>query len=310
MTRKLAILIVVAILGWLATGLYVVDADEQGLVRRFGRLVPEVSPPGLNYDLPWPLSSVTRVRTDETRQVSVGFAPPEERVMVQTSIERLSEFFTGDQNLIHVQATAQFRIREPAAYLLGHRAPEALLSASLETALTESVTGCPVDFLLTDGRRAVGTQVLERTQQLADGYGLGVEVLSVDLSSVRPPALIDRAFRDAANARSDKEKLIHEARSYVLKELALAAGRERRILDEAATYRDEQTARARGKADAFASMIDQFERIDDPQERDAARSLTMFRLWTESITRILPQLKRGLFIDPGDKVDVNILGQP
>ena len=50
------ILILVGIL-WLASGFYIVDQSEEGVVLRFGKYT-QTTTPGLNYHLPWPFESV------------------------------------------------------------------------------------------------------------------------------------------------------------------------------------------------------------------------------------------------------------
>lgn len=309
MSRRRWGVLAVALLLWLATGIYVVDLDEVGLVRRFGALSSEPAQPGLHIDLPWPLSRVDRIRTDETRQVSVGMLSSAEEIFVETRAELASEFFTGDQNLIHVQATAQYRISEPARFLYEQTAPETVLAAAVQSALAETLAARGVDDILTLGRGDIQTHVLRRTRTLADNYHLGVEVLSVELSDVRPPTMVKDAFRDVADARSDKERMIHDARSEKLKQLELATGLAQRILDEAEVYREQQVSQAQGAADYFNQILDELDKIDDPRQRAQARRMTMYRLWTESLARILPKLKRGMYIDPGDKVDIQIFGE-
>lgn len=44
---------------YLLSGLYIVRGNEQGIVRRFGRMQPGSVGPGLHYSLPWPCSKVT-----------------------------------------------------------------------------------------------------------------------------------------------------------------------------------------------------------------------------------------------------------
>lgn len=304
--RKLSLTVLVLAIAWLATGLYVVESDQLGLVRRFGRLSAEPAPPGLHLDLPWPLSRVDRIRQDETRQVHVGFVADGERVRVILSEERESEFFTGDQNLIHVQVTAQYRLSDPAAYLLGHERPEKLLRVALEASLAEAVARVGVDSLLTAGRSEVQRRVLERAQELSDRYALGATLLAVDFSSVRPPVLVQREFQDAVTAKNDKERYVHDARSQRAEALALAAGQERRLLDEAASYRDRAIKKAEGDAAYFKAIVTELQKTTDPQVRQRARSLAMVRLWYESLSRVLPRLKEKLFVDPGEKVDVVI----
>ncbi|HKJ88438.1 MAG TPA: protease modulator HflK N-terminal domain-containing protein, partial [Gammaproteobacteria bacterium] len=50
--RGIAIIIGIALLLWLASGFYVVNPDEQGVVKRFGAHTVTTEP-GLHYHLPW-----------------------------------------------------------------------------------------------------------------------------------------------------------------------------------------------------------------------------------------------------------------
>ena len=45
------------VLAWLASGFYVVQPDQQGVVLRCGAFTGTTAP-GLNYHLPWPIESV------------------------------------------------------------------------------------------------------------------------------------------------------------------------------------------------------------------------------------------------------------
>ena len=62
--RKGLLLVGLAILGlWLASGIYTIQPDEQGLVTRFGKL-DRVTTPGLKYHLPAPIEAVEKVAGD------------------------------------------------------------------------------------------------------------------------------------------------------------------------------------------------------------------------------------------------------
>jgi membrane protease subunit HflK len=307
MHRRLLLLL--PLLVWLCSAVYVVEPDQVGIVRRCGRLVDELAQPGLHVDLPWPLARIERVRRDETRQVSVGLAAAGEQIRVLSSEERQSEFLTGDQNLIHVQATLHFRVADPVGFALGQQSPEAALAFALESALTETIASIGVDALLTSGRSDAQRRVLERAAALGEQYGLGVAVLSVDLASVRPPVLVQREFQDAIAARNDRERFIHDALSRKVELAALAKGEQRRILNQAEADKQQFVERAKGDAAYFTSLVEEFERPTDPAARQRVRSLTLERLWLESVSRILARVKEKLFVDPGEKVDVILPGK-
>src|SRR6266446_1054911 len=57
----------------LASGFYVVGADERAVVRRFGTVEAEVGP-GMHYRLPWPVDRADVVKTTSVNKVGVSFA--------------------------------------------------------------------------------------------------------------------------------------------------------------------------------------------------------------------------------------------
>ena len=66
---KQAILVLI-ILGfvWLASGLYRVLPDEQGVVLRFGKFV-KTTQPGLNYHIPFPVESVETPKVTKVNRI-------------------------------------------------------------------------------------------------------------------------------------------------------------------------------------------------------------------------------------------------
>src|SRR6478672_3334824 len=113
-----AILLLIAL--YLLTGVYVVRANEQAVVRRFGRVVAERVAPGPHYRLPFPIDRVDRLKVREQKVVSVGFDLPDSLLGVRPARVQ-TEFLTGDQNLVNIELLVQYVIRDPAAYLFAAR---------------------------------------------------------------------------------------------------------------------------------------------------------------------------------------------
>jgi len=66
------IIIIVALFLWLASGVYMVQPGEEGVVRTFGKFT-SVAAPGLNYHWPSPFQSVTIVDVESVRREEIGF---------------------------------------------------------------------------------------------------------------------------------------------------------------------------------------------------------------------------------------------
>ena len=70
--RWLGLALLLLLAAWLGAGFYVVDTDEQAVVRRFGEIAQRVGP-GMHYRLPWPVDRVDVVKTTSVMKTGVGF---------------------------------------------------------------------------------------------------------------------------------------------------------------------------------------------------------------------------------------------
>ena len=57
---------------WLASGIYRVEPDEQGVVLRFGAF-DRTTLPGLNYHLPWPIESALTPAVTRINRIEIGY---------------------------------------------------------------------------------------------------------------------------------------------------------------------------------------------------------------------------------------------
>ena len=62
-------LLVIGLLAYFASGLFIVRGNEQVLVRRFGKARLPLVASGLRFDLPWPFVRLDRVNLNEVRTV-------------------------------------------------------------------------------------------------------------------------------------------------------------------------------------------------------------------------------------------------
>lgn len=67
---------------WLASGFYIVDASQRGVVLQFGRYL-ETTDPGLRWRLPWPIQSHEVVNLSGVRTVEVGYRGSEKNKVRQ-----------------------------------------------------------------------------------------------------------------------------------------------------------------------------------------------------------------------------------
>ncbi|NWG88116.1 MAG: protease modulator HflK, partial [Hydrogenophilaceae bacterium] len=92
---------------WLASGFYIVDAGQRGVVLRFGKYV-ETTMPGPRWHLPYPVETVEEVNVDQVRTVEVGY-----RNNVKSKVQGESLMLTDDENIIDLQFSVQYTLKDP-----------------------------------------------------------------------------------------------------------------------------------------------------------------------------------------------------
>ena len=270
--------ILVALVGvYLASGFFVVEADERAVVRRFGAVAAQAGP-GMHYRLPWPVDRVDVVKTTSVMKVGVGFALPSGGSEAPTGIELL----TGDSNILNVALVLQYIIRDPAEFLFSIEDDPGFVEAVAERVLTETVLGMPVDEVLTRGRVVVQDQVKARTQEILDLRRSGIAIMSASIMTMTLDQSVAKAFQDVADAMADREKMINEARAYRSNLVPRARGEARARLAEADAYKQKRIAEAVGEASQFLALQKEYEKVPD---------ITRTRLYLEAMERILPKVQ-------------------
>lgn len=282
----------VALVVYLATGVYFVGADEQGVVRRCGRVQSPLAEPGAHLGLPWPFDQVQRVKTGEVKRLAITMSGGAE-----TAAGAGPQFLTGDRNLVNVRATVQYTIADPAQYLWTAARVEAVVSALAEATLAELLAQTPVDRVLTLGKREIGVQTAEQLQTEVDQHALGIVVRSVDIGAVEPPAEVADAFERVTSALREREQVEHQARGFADRTVALAQATAQQTVDLAKAYRDRAVQEAKGESERFAKMSQQYER---------APLVTAQRLYLDTLSDVLPRLKSKLVLGSKSPLDLGI----
>jgi Cu+-exporting ATPase len=280
---------------WLASGLYVLRPQETAVVQRFGRKLLPYPGPGLHYALPWPIEKVNRIDTLRVRVLEIGFrtvgspkqkeepAAYEWNVAHNTGryVEKIDEalMLSGDQNFVTTNAVVHYVVQRPDDYLFHLADAETALRGVAEGTIRSAIGVSELDAVLTTGRLALEARVREEMQKRLDRYGAGIRVLSVRLQDVHPPLEVVDAFREVSSAFEEKNRLINEAAGYRSQQVALARGRAASQIEEARGYLVGLTNRASGDADRFL--------LAEAAHRTAPGT-TETRLFLETMEQVLP----------------------
>jgi membrane protease subunit HflK len=295
--RWLGLAPVLLILAYLGTGFYIVDTDEQGVVRRFGAIATRVGP-GMHYRLPWPIDQVDVVKTTSVMKTGVGFRLPEGKQAAVVGMELL----TGDTNLLNVALVLQYVVRSPADLLFRIDDPGTLIGNLAEAVLTRTVVGMAVDDVLTTGRLAIQERVKAETQAMLDRYQSGIQITSSNIMTITLDQSVAETFQEVTDAMADRERSRNQARIYANNLIPKARGEAHTVVREAQAYQQRRLAEAIGNTDRFLALLEEYEK---------APEITRTRLYLEAIEEILPKVQIYVVDTEKGRVPLNLrLGRP
>ncbi|MGH7014124.1 MAG: FtsH protease activity modulator HflK [Stellaceae bacterium] len=271
--RGVILVVVAAVVLWLASGFYVVDPDELGVVLRFGAYNRRTEP-GLNYHLPAPFEKVLIPKVTRVNRIEIGYRSEGG----QRQVPEESLMLTGDENIVDINFTVFWLIKNARDYLFNIRDPDGTVKVAAESAMREIIGHTAIASAFAEGRGKIETDTKTLLQQILDSYHSGIEITQVQLQRVDPPAAVIDAFRDVQSAKIDQQRYINEAQTYSNNLVPVAQGDAARIGQEAQAYKAQVVLQAQGDAARFLSVYNAYKMAPD---------VTARRLYIETLEGIL-----------------------
>jgi membrane protease subunit HflK len=292
-----ALIAIVAVLLWAASGLYQVQPAERGVPLIFGKFTGVLTEPGLHWNWPGPIGSVLTPNVDAQNTVEIGFRSSGTS---NTSFDEESLILTGDENIIQVEAVVQWFIDDVEKYLFAIRDPNESLSPdalkqdtvknAAEAAIRETIGQSPFEVVITgEGREEVGKKAQALAQHILDTYNSGIKIERLSLQRSYAPQEVADAFRDVVRAGADAQSTVNDATAYKNQVTQQALGQASQIKNQAEGYRAEKIAVATGDAQRFIAVYDQYKQ--NP-------AVTSRRLYLETLEQIMGNMNKVL-IDTG-----------
>ena len=275
----LGLLVGLVLLVWLASGFYIVDESQRGVVLTFGKYSQSTGP-GLRWRIPFPVQSVELVNVTQVRTIEIGY-----RNNVKSKVMRESLMLTDDENIVDIQFAVQYILKDPEDFLFNVRRPEETVMQVAESAMREIVGKSTMDFVLYEGREQIAASAQKLMQEILDRYGTGVAISRVTLQNAQPPEQVQAAFDDAVKAKQDLERQKSEGQAYYNDVVPKARGAASRLIEEANGYRQRVVANAEGEASRFRQVLVEYSR---------APAVTRERMYLETIQQVMNSTSKVL----------------
>ncbi len=281
------------VLLWFLSGIYIVNPDEEGIVLRFGAYNRTVGP-GPHYHLPAPFESVEKPKVTQVLRSEIGFrSMGQEKTFRQGQgriVPQEASMLTGDENIVNVQFSVQYKIDDPVKYLFNVVNQADVVRNAAEAAMREVIGKSMIDAAITDGKLKIQHDATELLQSILERYQVGVKVLAVQLQDVHPPQEVIAAFKDVASAREDKSRITNEAEAYSNELLPQARGQAAAIHNQAEAYSATRVQGAEGETKRFLALM---------QEYLKAKDVTRKRLYYEAMEEIMDNVQEKIILPKG-----------
>ncbi len=279
------VILLLLVVALVFNGIYKLQDGEEAVITRFGKYHTTVVGGGLKWKIPL-VDTKYIINTAEVRRMEFGYS-----TTVEGDTKRYAEYkdiiedklmITGDENLVNVMTSIQYRIVNTKNYLFNVDDPASTLYIVAVSTIRRSVANNKLDDVLADNKNAIMQEIKTDLQQICDSYGLGIQITQVLLQDVDPPEEVDDAFKDIVRAQLDKESKINEAISYENRIIPEAKGLASKKISEAEAYRANRINMAKGDVANFEQV---YEKYKD------AKQITRTRMYLETMAEILKDVE-------------------
>ena len=284
--KPIGLILIILLFVWLASGLYRVGPDEQGVVLRFGKFI-KTTQPGLHYHIPVPIETVETPKVTKVNRIDIGFRSERDSGFSTgggvADVPQESLMLTGDENIVNIDFSVFWVIKDAGKFLFEIQDPEGTVKAAAETAMREVIAKSDIQPILTEGRAKIEIETQEIIQSILDEYQSGIQITQVQTQKADPPDQVIDAFRDVQAARADMERSKNEAEAYANDVIPRARGEAAKIMQAAEAYKQQVVAASEGEASRFVSIYNEYAK---------AKEVTQERMYLETMEKVLADIDK------------------
>ena len=297
----------IALVGYLLTGVLIVQPGAVGVVERFGAITRADLRPGLHLHWPWPIETGQGVPVRRVNRLVLGVGPPapvegEDSSEMEPADSELDpgsavvgarearaayESWTliGDENIADVKVAVHWGANpdEVVRFTYGVADQEELVRAVTMGAVREVLGGRSINLAFTQQRHDCELRIEELIRRRLSEYQVGMRIDSFQFLDAHAPPEVHDAFRDVASALEDKSTQVNLALRDEARKIPLARGEAEQLVTAAEGYAVQAVAQARGQVQRFVELL---------RVRERWPLVTQRRLYYEMLERVLPGVRK------------------
>lgn len=281
---------VIALIIIFSTSFIVVDQTERAVITTFGKFT-RVDGPGLAFKWPFGIQNAYFVKTEVVQTEQFGFRTEKAGITTKYSDKDYPEestMLTGDLNIVSVEWIIQYKITDPKAWLFNCSDREKTIRDISQSAVNLLVGDRTILGVIGPERTAIQEEAVQMMNEKFAEFGLGINVIQVQLQNIVPPKGVQDAFEDVNKAIQDMNRLVNEGKESYNAEIPKAQGEAEQMKEVAQGYATERVNNAKGDVARFNSVYDEYRK---------APEVTKQRLYYEMIEDVFKGEKNVQLID-------------
>ena len=244
----------VLVLWIVLTSFHLIAPGERGVVTRFGRYSHTLVP-GVGMTFPSPIDRVRKIDVENIRTENLPSQPD-------------AMMLTGDQNIIDIDYSVRWNIRDPELYQYQLTDPDETIRQVSESAMRAVIARVSLVDAMGDKRGEIEARVQQAVQTVLDSYRAGVSIQGVAIKRADPPQAVNDAFKGVSAAQQDAQRYVNAANAYA----------------------QQLIFKAEGEAAAFDKVYAQYK---------LAPEVTRRRMYYETMEQILSKVDKTIVETPG-----------
>ena len=249
--RKLfAWVLALAVSAVLGSGFFIVKKEERAVKVRFGKLVDENIMPGIHYQIPM----IEKLYINKVERIS--------RQTISSSQGKKVNFaiLSGDNYLLEITVVFQYRIKNLRNFLFTAADPGTVMAVLIRERLVNIIGQHFIDTIMTFNRNLIEDQLFKDAVAQIASQHIGVELVDLNITGIRPVNEMLDAFRDVNDAMSESLQTISKANTQKERLLAHSRGQALALIEHVKARAHGRIVQARAGASAFLQLLAEYEK--------------------------------------------------
>ena len=243
--RILNLVLAAVVLAVIARGFHIVKKEEAGVVVRFGKVIEEHTEPGIHYHIP----IIDKVHVRAVKRIATH--------RIASKSDQASNFtiLSGDPALFEIDVVLQYTISNLKNFLYVSTDPIALTTMITRGHMVNIMGQNFIDLIFTTNREIIERTLRDEVTKDLEAYGIGMEVVAINIVDVRPIEETFEAFRDVSDAVAESIQAVSQANRRKESLILRSQGQAEAVILSATARARERLVQSRSSAGAFTELL-------------------------------------------------------